>query len=82
MKWNAFPAHIEYFSLRLGMQNPLAKNIYIQTEEKYEKTINKWLAFGNKIFLPIIIGPALVGSYLKYLLTHDVASFELIFVAW
>lgn len=64
------------------MQNPLVRNIYIQTEEEFEKTTNKTLNFGNKIFLPIIIGPALVGSYVTYLLTHSDASFQLIFVAW
>lgn len=64
------------------MQNQLVKNIYIRTEEQFEKTTNKYLDLGNKIFLPIIIGPALVGSYVTYLLTHSDESFQLIFVAW
>lgn len=66
----------------LGMKNPLVELIYIQAEQGFENTTNKFFTYGNKIFLPIIIGPALVGSYVKYFLTHDNASFELIFVAW
>lgn len=72
---------VVFFLYIQGMQNQLVKNIYIQTNENYEKTTNKFFTNGNQIFLPLVIGPAFVGSYVKYFSTHDVESFELMFVA-